>query len=530
MEDNPILPGLTEVEGWEAQPKKVERKPSPRFQQINRDQMVMRSIDVEELIGRGHPARAIWEFVGQLDLRGFWEQVKAVEGSQGRPAYDPRLLVSLWIYAYSEGEGSAREIERRCTYDPAYQWLTGLKVVNHHTLSDFRVGHEEAVRKLLAQIIGVLTHEGLIGLERVTQDGTKIQASTSSRSFHSQKTIEQHLETARKHLEEVDAQSESEVKAGVAAAKKRAAREQKERLESALEEFTKLNRKPSQTGPDELDTPDKARKKKDEPRRSEVEPEARKMKQSDGGFAPSYNVQLSVDQSYGIIVGVHTTQSPADCNELKPGLEEVKKNTGELPDQLLVDGGYVTGENIHAMQEMEIDFIGPITEKVTRLKLHGIDPEFSQDAFEYNEARNCYQCPEGKTLTYKGKEQQGNTWRLRYRASAVDCHGCPLKQRCCPNSVGHGRSLTRHEHEPEIASHRNKMATEEAKKIYKLRGQTAEFPNAWIKEKLGLRRFNVRGMRKAGIEAIWACATYNIQQWARVLWRSQWTTEDVIRV
>jgi hypothetical protein len=66
------------------------------------------------------------------------------------------------------------------------------------------------------------------------------------------------------------------------------------------------------------------------------------------------------------------------------------------------------------------------------------------------------------------------------------------------------------------------MQTEEAKQIYKQRGQTAEFPWAWIKEKLGLRRFRVRGLIKAGLETIWACVTYNIQQWIRLRWRDQW--------
>lgn len=80
----------------------------------------------------------------------------------------------------------------------------------------------------------------------------------------------------------------------------------------------------------------------------------------------------------------------------------------------------------------------------------------------------------------------------------------------------------RSEHEAELEIHAAKMQTEEAKQIYKQRGQTAEFPWAWIKEKLGLRRFRVRGLMKAGLETIWACVTYNIQQWIRLRWREQW--------
>ena len=112
-----------------------------RLKCVNRQQMILRAVDVEKLIEPEHTARAIWELVGWLDLSGFTAAIESVEGEAGRPAYDPRLLISLWIYAYSEGVSSAREVARRCEYHPAYQWLTGCEGVNHHSLSDFRVGH-----------------------------------------------------------------------------------------------------------------------------------------------------------------------------------------------------------------------------------------------------------------------------------------------------------------------------------------------------------------------------------------------------
>ena len=145
-----------------------------RLKNINRQQMILRTVDVEKLIEPEHPARAIWELVGRLDLSGFTAAIASVEGEAGRPAYDPRLLISLWIYAYSEGVSSAREVARRCEYHPAYQWLTGCEGVNHHSLSDFRVEHQGALDELFAQVLGVLSAEGLIRLERVMHDGTKV--------------------------------------------------------------------------------------------------------------------------------------------------------------------------------------------------------------------------------------------------------------------------------------------------------------------------------------------------------------------
>src|SRR5262252_1249566 len=87
-------------------------KGKPRLKKPNRDQMMMAMIDVEELVPPDHPVRAIWQLVGSLDLSEFVEEIKAVEGRAGRTAWDPQLLISLWIYAYSDGVNSAREIER----------------------------------------------------------------------------------------------------------------------------------------------------------------------------------------------------------------------------------------------------------------------------------------------------------------------------------------------------------------------------------------------------------------------------------
>jgi transposase len=152
--------------------------------------MCWHALDVERLIEEDHPARAIWELVGRLDLASFLAPIASVQGQAGRPAFDPHLLVSLWLYAYSRGIGSAREIARRCEYEPPFQWLTGLDVVNYHTLSDFRIEHRETLDELFSQVLAVLSAESLITLERVMHDGTKVYANAGQSSFCSKERIE----------------------------------------------------------------------------------------------------------------------------------------------------------------------------------------------------------------------------------------------------------------------------------------------------------------------------------------------------
>src|SRR5260370_22065888 len=168
-----------------------------RVKPVDRTKLTWEMLDVERLIDVDHPGRAIWELSGRLKLDGFYEPREAVEGRAGRTPWDARLLVSLWIYAYSRGISSAREIGRRCTYEPAFQWLCGLGEVNHHTLSDFRVNHDASLRELFVQVLGVLSSEGLVSLERVMHDGTRIKACAGADSFRREERGEEQFDKRR---------------------------------------------------------------------------------------------------------------------------------------------------------------------------------------------------------------------------------------------------------------------------------------------------------------------------------------------
>jgi transposase len=163
-----------------------------------------------------------------------------VQGQAGRPAFDPHLLVSLWLYAYSRGIGSAREIARRCEYEPPFQWLTGLDVVNHHTLSDFRIEHRGALDELFSQVLAVLGAEGLITLERVMHDGTKVYANAGQSSFCSKERIEKHLEIARQHVVAMGEPCADVSDVRRQKAQERARRERQQRLARALNEYESI--------------------------------------------------------------------------------------------------------------------------------------------------------------------------------------------------------------------------------------------------------------------------------------------------
>ena len=489
---------------------KGEQEPRVRRKEINRQQLLLRPVEVEKLVDLDHPVRAIWELVGQVDLGPFYAEIESVEGVAGRPVWDPRLLISLWIYAYKEGVSSAREVARLCEYHPAYQWLTGLEVVNYHTLADFRIRHKEALDQLFIEVLGVLSHEGLITLERVMHDGTKVKACASSKSFHRKATLQEHLRLAREQVEQMGEPESEELSQRVAKARQRALRENQQRLEEALKELGQIEASRSKGS------------EKKKARASSTDPEARVMLQANGAYGPAYNVQISTDRKSKIIVGMGVTQTSADAAELEPAVERIEANLGQKPEQMVVDAGFTNQATMESMTEKQIDMIGSLPERsgVTphRLEQLGVSPEFYPQAFEYDGNTDSYRCPAGKVLGYETQEQKGATLRYRYRAKASDCRGCEFEAKCCPETK-RGRSLVRSEATPEVVAFQAKMETPEAQAIYKQRAGVAEFPNAWIKDKIGLRQFRLRGLAKVTLESLWACLTYNICQWIRLCWK-----------
>jgi transposase len=510
-------------------PATPEPPPVPRLKPIQRDQMVLHPVQVEQLVEPDHPVRALWELVSGLDMSLFYADIKAVEGRAGQDALDPRLLICLWVWACMEGINSAREVARRCEYHPVYQWLTGLRKVNYHSLSSFRVDYAESVDELFAQVLAVLMGEGLITLERVMVDGTKVKAAASKSSLHREPTLQKHLEQARERVRQMgdpEQEPNPQSSARQRAAQERAARERVQRMEQALAEMPKVREACGSKLPEEC-------------RVSETEPEVRKMKHNDGGFAPSYNLQLGSDAAQDIIVSVQVIQASNDQNQLGPVLDEVQRQCHQQPKEGVVDEGYLNRATVVAMDQRGVDLIagGNLEENRDPDKAarncagRGVAPEFYSHQFVYDAEHDLYLCPAGQSLPHRSvKHDREGVERHLYQAPATACRTCPHQPECCPtqDKPTPGRTIVRTQNEPVVAAFVEKMKTPEAQAIYRQRKQIAEFPNLWIKEKLGLRRFRVRGLVKVRCEALWVCLTYNIQQWIRLRWKPRFVEAAAI--
>jgi transposase len=482
--------------------------PQPRLRPLNRSQWRMLNIDVERLIADDHAARAIWDLVGRLDLRAFYEAVKAVVGHPGQPPFDPRLMISIWVYGLSRGISSARELSEWCEWEPGLQWLCAMETVNYHSLSTFRVAHGEALKKLFVNLLAVLSAQGLVGMERVTVDGTRIRSSCSEDSTRKGKGLQEYLEKAAAQVEAVEQEPEGEISRRQQAARERSQRERQERVIAAQQQLRKLEQERGASEAEKVQV-------------SVTEPEARVMKQpGGGGFALSYNLQLATDAKKKVIVGAALSDCGADTRLLETVIEEVQSMCGETPAQVLVDGGYVSADNIGKMQERGIELVGPLPDVASMVnkqaQQRGVSEAYRKDAFSYDAHHDTYRCPQGQLLVHiKQREREGRI-EHEYRAKRSDCAKCAHQMECCPTAKTCGRTLVRSESSPLVQTFRDKMQTEAYRQLYRKRSEVAEFPNAWLKEKLGLRRFRLKGMAKVAIESLWAVITYNLQQGIRL--------------
>lgn len=324
--------------------QKPDRPPAkPRVQRAQRDQMEWLPMAMDDLIPEDHEARAVWEFVGKLNLSPLYERIAAVEGQPGRNPIDPKILMTLWLYATIQGVGSARKLAELCKHHLVYRWICGGVSVNYHTLADFRTQHTELLNQLLTESVASLLSAGLIELKRVAQDGMRVRTGAGSSSFRRRATLEECYAEAQQQVQALRAElEESDPAAGnrrQQAARERAAREKAERLQQALEEMTKL----------EAQKESREKGSKANARVSMTDPEARKMKMADGGFRPAYNVQFSTTTDTQVIVGVEVTNSGSDGGQLAPMNEQIHERYRQSPDESLVDGGFSTLKDIESL-------------------------------------------------------------------------------------------------------------------------------------------------------------------------------------
>jgi transposase len=423
-----------------------------------RGQQTLFPVVLDDLIPDDHMCRVIEAFVGKLDMAelGF---VRAEPAETGRPGYDPRDLLKLYLYGYLQQVRSSRRLEAECRRNVEVMWLLGRLIPDYKSIAEFRRMHSEAVTEAGAELVQFARSVGLVRGEWVAIDGSKFRAVSSTKSVRERDAMKRYLD----QLEQADEQDEVVIDPSAVA--------------TALE---KLKQHP--------------------------EPEARFMRMGQGN-APAYNVQTAVDAEHALIVAQKVTTEVTDNRSLLPMAEAAKQAVG-APETLhiVADAGYSNGPQA---ESCEVSGILPHVPANRAINNQGDGTLFDRTLFVYDEKTDTFRCPAQRRLTRKQLERRKT--RVVYAAAASECSACPLKPRC---THALRRVVHRHLHEGAL-QRMNQRATAEA---MRLRRSTVEHPFGTLKYRIfGHPRFLMRGIVGAQAEMSLATIAYNLKRMMNVL-------------
>src|ERR1700733_7226833 len=356
-----------------------------------REQVTMFPVTLDELIPEDHVCRGIEAFVGRLEMAklGF---VRAEPAETGRPGYDPRDLLKLYLYGYLQQVRSSRRLENECQRNVEVMWLLGRLQPDYKSLAEFRRMHSQAVTKTGAELVRLARSVGLVRGETVAVDGSKFRAVSSAKGVRERDAVKRYLE----QLDAADEQEEVVIDASA--------------VQAALE---KLKNHP--------------------------EPEARFMRMG-MGHAPAYNVQTAVDSEHALIVAQQVTDEATDNRSLLPMAEAAKEAVGDpLALNVVAAARYSNGQQAEACEARGIVPHVPANRTANN---QGDGTLFDRTEFHYDEKTDTFRCPAQQTL--RGKQVSRKDRAVYYAAQPEVCGACVLKNRC---TQGKRRLVSRHLHE-----------------------------------------------------------------------------------
>jgi transposase len=457
----------------------------------DRNQMILFPESIDDYISTNNPVRIIDEFVNLLDMIKLGFQ-RAICPLTGRPPYDPKALLKLYLYGYLNRIRSSRRLEREAERNIEVIWLLEKLKPDFKTIADFRKDNKKALKAVFREFNKLCDEWNMFGKELVAIDGSKFRACNSKRNNLNAKKLDRHLkhidEKIDKYMRELDDSDTAEScdrKPDTEEVQKRIQelRDRKKKYEEYKEQLEK-------TGESEISTTD---------------PDARLMCNNNNNVDVSYNVQTSVDAKHKLIVDYKVSQKPNDLGELDNMALRTKKLFGGKEFEALADKGYYKAEDLKKCVE---EGITPYVTRQTYSNGTG-DSDFYIDKFKYDKERNVYICPAGKELHYlkkrtkKGKVVVGYEYR-NYAA----CQACSARERCTKSEIG--RTIVRHIDQDFLDT--IDLQTELNLEKYKLRQMIVEHPFGTIKRNWGAYYFLTKRKISVTTEVSLSFLAYNFRR------------------
>jgi transposase len=520
-----------------------------RRAELSRGQLVLWSQRLEDAIPADHPVRLLDELlVSESFAASFRVWERQYDGFEGQPPYHPRDLAGLYLYGMLNRLRSSRQLESACYNRLDVIWLLSGQKPDHSTIASFVTRHGKSLRKLFRDVLAVGLKAGLIKLEHVATDGTKIEADAGKGSVRGEEKIRSWLGHLDEKITALEAEWEKNEhqeatlfgeqtpwspRGGDTPAKRLAAMQrQQARLKEALAEIAR--RQEESAGEIKAIA-------------STTDPTSRSMKDKESRVKPNYNAQASVDASVGMIVAQAVNDAAEDSGQLTPMLEQVEANCGGKPAAASADSQYNTGPELAKLEERGIAAYLPdartrsegcrrddaeaaalsaarsgetLSEAQWSSLPRDANKRIDKSGFTYDRTSNTYRCPANHSLpvlrtSWDTKKKGGVVVRTQYgfathaSGSPPPCASCAQAAACCSDPAK-GRTINRDQYEDHRERLRTRMNSEAGRAAYKLRKQTVEPRFGHIKHDLGVRRFLRRGLEKVRTEWSLVCTAVNV--------------------
>jgi len=478
---------------------------------IEFNQRLLFPTNIFDLLPSEHECYLYSDIFQQLDT----SSLESKFSRNGQNAYHPKSIVSILIYSYSQGVFSSRQIERRCREDLSFMFIARMNCPNFRVLSDFRKDNAEFFHDCFKQTVMLAMELGLASLGHVSLDGSKFKANTSKHKAMSHKRL---IEKEKELMKEIDLLIQKANTCDDAEDqeyKEKTGYEIPEDLKFKEERLVKVQaaKKALEERENELHPGKEIEGKK---QISFADTDARIMGKN-GNFDYLYNGQISVDADNQIIVGQHLSQNANDKKEVDPAIEVMQETTGTLPSKFSADNGYMSGDNLEALETAELDaYIATDKgEKKNKIPLDESNRKVIKADFIYNEREDNFTCPAGQILILKSTSKDG---KKIYQGSSDSCSDCHYHGKCCKSTTGQARTISTDDKEPLRQQMNQKMETENSREIYKERKVIVEPVFGQIKN-TGFCGFNVRGKTKTSGEFSLVCAVHNIKKITKALFK-----------
>lgn len=300
------------------------------IQGADRNQVILLPDTLDEYVNEDNEVRAIDAFIDCLDVcaMGF----KAEPAREGRPGYDPRDMLKLYMYGYINHIRSSRRLQKEASRNVELIWLLKKVVPDFRCIADFRKDNAKAIKEVFKAFVSLCNGAGLLSHESVVIDGSKFRAVNADNKSYVSSNVQKVLidveEKINQYMKELDETDTTESVPGALT---------KENINGVLD-YLERRKKQLRDALAEMESGG-------ENQMCTTDPECRLMKTRDG-IRPSFNVQTAVESENHLIVHYEVTSDCVDWNQFENGISGAKAALGVENLEGIADRGYGNSDEV----------------------------------------------------------------------------------------------------------------------------------------------------------------------------------------